>query len=197
MDRKWHSIGRPRRSRLALIIAVAFGGTALSATALITSSTDRQIVSAVEGTGFGQIGGKIIQATLTNLVLAGNNDAALDQAFDHGDEMFSVGFNAAEAAAPTSAGGRFTRMPRADLTAPAVGATHALARHGPERPSLYRLPPPGPGDDGGASAATTCTAIHSHRRANRMIQRNTPQVMGLGAHAAAGRRDDGGPADHS
>ncbi len=183
MDRNWHSLGRLRRSRLALVIAVAFGATALSATALITSSTDRQIVSAVEGTGFGQIGGKIVQATLTNLVLNGQEEEALDLAFDHGDEMFSVGFNAADGSgANVGRGSRFTRMPRADLNGAGQWGQHVPSRAtGPNARACTDCHGV-PVDDGAGAANSNVHRDPTHAgAANRTIQRNTPHVMGIGA----------------
>jgi hypothetical protein len=62
------------------------------------------------------IGAHVVRATLTNLVLSGQNAAARDQAFGIGDELFAAPFNAADGSgANVGVGSRFTRMPRADL----------------------------------------------------------------------------------
>ncbi|HXK19335.1 MAG TPA: di-heme oxidoredictase family protein [Polyangiaceae bacterium] len=174
-----------RRRSLALggLAAAVVCGAGISAYALVTSASDRALVSNVEGTAMAALGGHIVQATLTNMVLAGNNAGALALAFDHGDEMFAAKFNAADGSgANVGAGSRFTRMPRADLKGAGQWATHTPARAtGPNTVSCTNCHQQG-GDDGGGPASGNVHRDANHLgQLNRMVQRNTPHVFGLGA----------------
>jgi len=173
-----------RRRSLALggFAAAAVCGAGISAYALVTSASDRAIVSNVHGTAIGALGGHIVQATLTNLVLAGNNAGALTLAFGHGDDMFAAKFNAADGSgANVGVGSRFTRMPRADLKGAGQWATHTPARAtGPNTVSCTDCHQLG-GDDGAGPAAGNVHRDANHLgQLNRMVQRNTPAVFGLG-----------------
>jgi hypothetical protein len=109
--------------------------------------------------------------------------AAAALAFDHGDQMFAAKFNAADGSgANVGNGSRFTRMPRADLVGAGQWATHTPARAtGPNTVSCTDCHALG-GDDGAGAASTNVHRDGNHLGAlNRMVQRNTPHVFGLGA----------------
>ena len=175
------------RRRRALVLgglaaAVVCGGS-IGAYALVTSAADRTVVSNVQGTAIGALGGHIVQSTLTNLVLGGNNAAALSLAFGNGDAMFAAKFNAADGSgANVGANSRFTRMPRADLKGTGQWANHAPARAtGPNTVSCTDCHTLG-GDDGAGPASSNVHRDAEHLGLlNRMVQRNTPHVFGLGA----------------
>jgi hypothetical protein len=164
-----------------VVVGVCAGG--LSAWALVSSASERQIVSNVEGTAIAAIGGHIVQTTLTNLVLGGEAEEALDLAFERGDELFGAKFNAADGSgANVGANQRFTRMPRADLTGAGQWANHVPSRAtGPNAVSCtdcHQLP----ADDGAGPASANVHRDPNHTGIlNRVIQRNTPHVFGLGA----------------
>jgi hypothetical protein len=175
-----------RRRRSVVTIGATFAvvcGSGLSAYGLITSASDRTIVNNVEGTAISKLGGHIVQSTLTNLVLSGQNSAALDLAFGHGDDMFAAKFNAADGSgANVGPGSRFTRMPRADLKGAGQWANHSPARAtGPNTVACTDCHTLG-GDDGAGPASSNVHRDADHLGLlNRMVQRNTPHVFGLGA----------------
>jgi hypothetical protein len=162
---------------------VTFFGFGLSAWGLITSSTDLGTVSAVEGKVMSSIGGHIVQSTLTNLVQSGQNATAFATAFSHGDDLFAAHFNAADGSGgKVGAGGeRFTRMPRADRTGAGEWASHTPARAtGPNTQSCNGCHHLG-GDDGAGEAADNVHRDANHLgQLNKMVQRNTPHLFGLG-----------------
>jgi hypothetical protein len=163
--------------------ASAVCGSGLSAWALITSGSERQIVNQVEGTAVARLGGHIIQTTLTNFELSGQNAAALDLAFSHGDELFAAKFNAADGSgANVGANQRFTRMPRADLRGAGQWANHLPARStGPNTVACTDCHSLG-GDDGAGPASANVHRDAAHAGMfNKVIERNTPSVFGLGA----------------
>jgi mono/diheme cytochrome c family protein len=169
--------GQPRW-RVGVVLALMAFGSGVSAWALITSSGDIALVSATEGT----VGGHVVQSTLTNLVIGGQNAAAFTQAFDRGNQLFSAPFNAADGGgAKVGAGERFTRMPRADKTGAGEWATHTPARAtGPNAVNCSGCHNQG-GDDGGGEAADNVHRDANHTKAlNQMVTRNTPHLFGLG-----------------
>src|SRR6185503_11807092 len=117
------------RWRVGVILALAVFGSGVSAFALITSSGDRAIVNNTEGSTFGKIGGHMVQSSLTNQVIAGQNAAAFDAAFELGDQMFTAPFHAGDGSgANVGVGSRFTRMPRADLNGAGQWGQHVPSR---------------------------------------------------------------------
>jgi hypothetical protein len=125
----------------------------------------------------------IDQAELVNLVRAGRNAEAFTMAFEMGDELFEVGFNALDGVgANVGLGERFTRVPRADLRGFGEWANHVPKREtGPNAAtcnSCHNLP----FDDG---AGLTSSNVHRDPQhsadLSRMIQRNTPHVFAPGA----------------
>ncbi len=173
---------RRSRRQVGAILALAVFGSGVSAYAIITSSGDRTIVANVQGLTFSTFGGHIVQSTLTNEVIAGNDAAAFSQAFAAGDAMFSAKFNAADGGgANVGVGERYTRMPRADLTGAGQWATHTPARAtGPNATGCTGCHNLG-GDDGAGDSAANVHRDGNHTKAlNMMVQRNTPHVFGLG-----------------
>jgi cytochrome c peroxidase len=170
------------RWRVSVMVALAFFGSGVSAWALITGSGDRTIVSNVEGTAIGAIGGHVVQATLTNQVIAGQNATAFADAFEFGDELFASSLNAAEGGgANVGQGSRYTRMPRADLNGAGQWGQHVPARStGPNATNCVTCHNM-PADDGGGDSAGNVhrDALHTGKL-NQMITRNAPAVFGLG-----------------
>jgi cytochrome c peroxidase len=170
------------RWRLSVMVALGVFGSGVSAWALITASGDRTIVSNVEGTAIGAIGGHVVQATLTNQVIAGQNATAFANAFEFGDELFASSLNAAEGGgANVGQGSRYTRMPRADLNGAGQWGQHVPARStGPNATNCITCHNM-PSDDGGGDSAGNVhrDALHTGKL-NQMITRNAPAVFGLG-----------------
>jgi hypothetical protein len=170
------------RWRVSVMVALAVFGSGVSAWALITGSSDRTIVSNVEGTAIGAIGGHVVQSTLTNQVMAGQNAAAFASAFAFGNELFDASLNAAEGGgANVGQGSRYTRMPRADLNGAGQWGQHVPARStGPNATNCLTCHSLG-GDDGGGDSGGNVhrDAIHTGKL-NQMITRNAPAVFGLG-----------------
>jgi hypothetical protein len=175
---------RQPRWRVGLVLATAVFGSGMSAWAIITASGDLTIVNNVQGSTFSTFGGHIVQATLTNEVIAGNGSAAFAQAFAAGDAMFAAKFHAGDGGgANVGAGERYTRMPRADLTGSGQWATHTPARAtGPNATGCTGCHNLG-GDDGAGDSAANVHRDANHTKAlNQMVQRNTPHLFGLGGH---------------
>ncbi|MDB4982759.1 MAG: hypothetical protein JWM82_3511, partial [Myxococcales bacterium] len=181
MKAKGWAAHRPRW-QVGAIVALAFFGSGVSAWALITGSGDRTIVSNVEGTVIGAIGGHIVQSTLTNQVIGGQNAVAFASAFAFGDELFASSLNAADGGgANVGQGSRYTRMPRADLNAAGQWGQHVPARStGPNATNCIACHNQG-GDDGSGDAADNVHRDANHTgKLNQMVTRNTPAVFGLG-----------------
>ncbi|HEX2455221.1 MAG TPA: di-heme oxidoredictase family protein [Vicinamibacterales bacterium] len=128
------------------------------------------------------VGEHLDQAELMALVQSGQNNAAFDEAFEHGDELFETEFNALDGVgASVGDGGRFTRVPRADLSGAGQWASHTPSRAtGPNAVScnachlqLF--------DDGSGSAVGNVIRDPGHTgNLKKFIQRNTPHVFSLG-----------------
>ena len=173
---------RQPRKRVGAVLALFIFGSGVSAYAIITSSGDRTIVNNVHGSTFNAIGGHIVQSTLTNQVIAGQNAAAFTAAFNLGDGFFAARFHAGDGGgANVGVGERYTRMPRADLTGAGQWATHTPARAtGPNATGCTQCHNEG-GDDGSGDSAANVHRDANHTKAlNQMVQRNTPHLFGLG-----------------
>jgi hypothetical protein len=173
---------RRSRRQVGAVIALFVFGSGVSAYALITSAGDRTIVDNTEGDTFQALGGHIVQSTLTNEVIAGQNAQAFAQAFTLGDGMFAAKFHAADGGgANVGVGERYTRMPRADLTGAGQWATHTPARAtGPNATGCNKCHNQG-GDDGGGDSSANVHRDGNHtKQLNQMVQRNTPHLFGLG-----------------
>ncbi|HEY7161172.1 MAG TPA: hypothetical protein VH815_07925, partial [Acidobacteriota bacterium] len=155
---------------LACIIGLSAGAWAII--------TDLTIVDAVHDPAAEHLD----QNELKDLVAAGNDQQAFEEAFEHGDELFETQFNALDGVgANVGQGQRFTRIPRADLTGPGEWANHVPARAtGPNATacnSCHNLP----SDDGAGGAASNVHRDPQHSGVlSKMIQRNTPAMFGLG-----------------
>jgi hypothetical protein len=125
------------------------------------------------------VGEHLDQEELVELLRDGRNAEAFTEAFEHGDELFEMSFNAVDGAgADVGDGTRFTRVPRADL---AAWSSHEPSRAtGPNAAACtacHNLP----GDDGAGSIAANVHRDPTHSGTlSRFIQRNTPHVFALG-----------------
>src|SRR5262245_36467998 len=128
-------------------------------------------------------GDHLDQSDLLALVQQGQNGAAFDLAFEHGDELFETKFNALDGVgAHVGDGLRFTRRPRADQAGPGEWATHQPSRAtGPNATSCSSCHNQ-PGDDGAGGPESNAVRDPLHAANPRyMIQRNTPHLFGAGA----------------
>lgn len=110
-----------------------------------------------------------------------------EAAFDCGDELFEASFNAIDGVgANVGDGGRFTRVPRADLVGAGEWARHFPIRAtGPNAESCISChlgAALGGGGDGSGPAALNVVRDPLQSAApGRFIQRNTPHLFGPGA----------------
>ncbi len=158
------------------LIAMAF--LAIGVTASV-SAAELQDVRVVEKPAFAV---HADQADFTTLVGNGQKLRAFLEAFEHGDELFGTPFNALDGGgANVGQGQRYTRTPRADLSASDEWANHSPSRStGPNAASCAECHT-GPEDGGGpASANVTRDPGHTADVA-RFINRNSPHLFGLGA----------------
>lgn len=125
----------------------------------------------------------IDQDELKDLVAAGQHEAAFEEAFEVGDELFEVSFNALDGGgANVGQGQRFTRVPRADLNGPGQWASHFPERAtGPNAQSCNTCHNQ-PFDDGAGPSGGNVhrDPLHSGNL-GQFIQRNTPHVFAPGA----------------
>jgi hypothetical protein len=109
------------------------------------------------------------------------------EAFECGDELFEVVFNAVDGGgANVGDGGRFTRGPRADLHGPGEWANHLPTRAtGPNAASCVACHQGasigGGGDGSGPAAVNVIRDPTGSADPSRFIQRNTPHLFGMGA----------------
>ena len=123
------------------------------------------------------------QGDLLGLVQTDQKAEAFIEAFEHGDELFETEFNAiAGVGANVGDGSRFTRVPRADLTAAGHWATHTPKRAtGPNATSCAACHEQ-PFDDGSGAAVSNVHRDPQHSGSlKQFIQRNTPHVFAIGA----------------
>src|SRR5574341_1170580 len=170
------------RPSLLLLSALAFiaGGTGVWA---IVASADLPLVAALEGTS------DAIGSDQADLLAAADR---FDNAFDIGDEIFETTFNAADGVgANVGKGERFTRTPRADLTAAGQWATHQpLRATGPNASACNechrQIIDEGAvsqgvdleTDDGAGPASENVHRNPTRGGLNTFIQRNTPHLFG-------------------
>ena len=123
------------------------------------------------------------QAELVALVAAGRSDEAFTEAFELGDELFEVTFNILDGVgANVGQGQRFSRVPRADLTAAGEWANHFPERAtGPNGQACNQCHSV-PFDDGAGHANSNVhrDPLHSADMGS-FIQRNTPHLFAPGA----------------
>ena len=125
----------------------------------------------------------VSQTELRDLVAAGQNRQAFDEAFELGDELFATQFNALDGGgANVGNGQRFTRVPRADMNGPGQWRMHFPFRvTGPNAQGCFECHE-APFEDGAGTAA-----LNVHRDAFRtgdirqFVERNTPHVFAPGA----------------
>jgi hypothetical protein len=123
-------------------------------------------------------------ATLNNLSnqrVNGQASERFTEAFELGDELFSMKFNGADGGgANVGNGERYTRVPRADLTGAGQWATHTPSRAtGPNAASCDACHDDGGVDGAGVAAKNVHRDPNHTGRLNGMIQRNTPHLLGL------------------
>jgi hypothetical protein len=116
-------------------------------------------------------------------VKAGDAEGAFEEAFEHGDTLFSLVFNAVDGSgANVGNGQRFTRLPRADLAGTGQWANHTPSRAtGPNAQACVQCHN-SPVEDGAGTVANLVIRDPQHAgRLNAMVTRDTPHVFGLGA----------------
>ncbi len=171
-------LGLRRFSRPSLWVLIvtlfALGGAGVYA--IVTDLTDVRNVHTAAAV-------HVDQQELLDLVLAGQDDEAFDEAFELGDELFATLFNAIDGVgANVGRGQRFTRLPRSDLKGAGEWFQHTPARvTGPNSNACnschFR-----PFEDGAGDASANV-----HRDPFRtgligqFVQRNTPHVFAPGA----------------
>jgi hypothetical protein len=119
---------------------------------------------------------------LHDLVAAGEDEEAFEEAFEHGDELFETQFNALDGVgANVGQGQRFTRIPRADLNGSGEWANHVPARAtGPNATSCNSCHNLSTDDGGGGASANVHRDPQHSGVLSKMIQRNTPSMFGIG-----------------
>jgi di-heme oxidoreductase (putative peroxidase) len=169
----------PNTTRLSAYLVIAGAALVLSAVAMRAMIYDMGMVRTLHEPNAEHTS----QLDLLNLVKGGQNDEAVEAAFEAGDEFFETEFNALDGVgANVGDGSRFTHVPRADLTGPGQWAQHQPPRAtGPNAIScnachiqLF--------DDGGGSVVANVHRDPLHTgNVKQFIQRNTPHVFALGA----------------
>jgi cytochrome c peroxidase len=109
--------------------------------------------------------------------------ARFEVAFDCGDELFEVRFNALDGVgARVGDGQRFTRVPRADKKRDGEWARHVPQRATGPNAEACNTCHNDPIDDGSGPAAANVIRDPEHSgRVDRFVNRNTPHVFGIGA----------------
>jgi cytochrome c peroxidase len=159
----------------AIVLVACIIGLSAGAWAIITDLT---IVDAVHDPQAEHVD----QEELYDLVAAGEDEQAFEEAFEHGDELFETEFNALDGVgANVGQGQRFTRVPRADLNGTGEWANHVPARAtGPNATSCNSCHN-APFDDGGGGVPSNVHRDPLHSGVlSKFIQRNTPHAFGLG-----------------
>jgi len=172
------SLGRSRRMSIRLGVAAAvLVGSGVGAWAIVTE------VSLVEKLQ----GGVIEHADQAALHAMRNRDAYQD-AFTHGDAIFSDLFNAVDGAgANVGNGARFTRFPRPDLVGQDAEGRLMWASHipkritGPDTNSCNSCHSLGGGDGAGDTGSNVIRDPGRTGNPALWISRNAPHVFGLGA----------------
>jgi hypothetical protein len=170
----WRRFARPSFWGMVVLAALLMGGAGVYA--IVTDLTEVKKVHTAAAV-------HVDQQELLDLVLAGHDEEAFEEAFELGDELFATLFNAIDGVgANVGRGQRFTRVPRADLKGTGEWFRHTPARvTGPNSNACnschFR-----PFEDGAGDAAANV-----HRDAFRtgivsqFVQRNTPHVFATGA----------------
>lgn len=181
--RFWRRLASPgRRAATAGVAGAVALGLGLSAWAVIVDRNDLATVRAVEGTALSELGGHMSQFQLSRLVAAGRGQEAFVDAFEHGDELFALSFNAGDGGGANVGGGlRYTRMPRADLTGAGQWATHQPNRAtGPNASACTGCHIQAAEDGSGEPAANVHRDEKHTGQAGQMVTRNTPHLFGMG-----------------
>jgi hypothetical protein len=109
--------------------------------------------------------------------------AAFTEAFEHGDELFEMPFNAIDGGgANVGRGQRYTRVPRADLRGPTDWWSHRPIRvTGPNAAGCFECHELPFDDGGGAASANVHRDPFRTGLLGQFIERNTPHVFAPGA----------------
>ena len=170
----WRRFARPSFWGMVVLATVLMGGAGVYA--IVTDLTDVKNVHTAAAV-------HVDQQELLDLVLAGHDEEAFEEAFELGDELFATLFNAIDGVgANVGRGQRFTRVPRADLKGTGEWFRHTPARvTGPNSNACnschFR-----PFEDGAGDASANV-----HRDpfrtglVSQFVQRNTPHVFATGA----------------
>lgn len=125
----------------------------------------------------------VSQKELRDLVADGQAHKAFELAFELGDELFEVSFNALDGVgANVGQGQRFTRVPRADLDGPGEWANHFPTRAtGPNAQACNDCHNRPFNDGAGAAASNNIRdPLHEGKLAS-FINRQPPHLMAIGA----------------
>jgi hypothetical protein len=168
-----------RRTRLALracLAAVVLASSGIASRAIIIDLTlvrAHHAARAEHGD----------QAALLALVQSGEIEEAFELAFDTGDELFEVDFNAIDGVgANVGRGLRFSRVPRADLGGDGEWKHHIPPRTTGPNASACNQCHSLPADDGAGTAASNVHRDPTHGGGmDAIIVRNTPSLFGSGA----------------
>ena len=129
------------------------------------------------------VGEHLDQAELMALVQSGQNDAAFDEAFEHGDELFETEFNALDGVGANVGDGERSRACPRGSTGPAVGHVTAVRATGPNArvaamPVTSSCSTTAPGSDGrqraSAIRSTSATCSSSSSATRRTSSRPGP-----------------------
>lgn len=163
--------GRVSRPLVLFSVGIVFW-TAVVAWAIVTNLTEVALVHSPVAVPVNQFE-----------LIALPPDAAFDEAFERGDELFATQFNALDGGgANVGRGQRFTRVPRADLKGSTEWFSHTPFRvTGPNAQGCFECHDQ-PFEDGSGTAAQNV-----HRDPFRtglvgnFVQRNTPHLFAAGA----------------
>src|SRR5262249_40537674 len=115
----------PRLPARPIVIIAVVAGLLAGAVTLRAIITDMALLESMHAA----VGEHLDQQDLLALTSSGQTAAAFEEAFEHGDELFEPEFNALDGVgANVGDGGRFTRVPRADLTGAGQWGSHTPSR---------------------------------------------------------------------
>jgi len=172
---------KPTRNRLQSLHAVAIALLLAASQAALGHDTGPD--GAVVGEVHAPRAEHLDQQELYDLVRAGQEEDAFEEAFEHGDELFETRFNVLDGVgANVGQGQRFTRVPRADLNGPGEWAQHFPARATGPNAQACNSCHAEPSDDGAGSTESNVHRDPGHTGLmDQFIQRNTPHLFAPGA----------------
>ena len=179
----WRRFARPSFWGLVVLATVLMGGAGVYA--IVTDLTDVKNVHTAAAV-------HVDQQELLDLVLAGHDDEAFEEAFELGDELFATLFNAIDGVgANVGRGQRFTRVPRADLKGTGEWFRHTPVRvTRPQLERLQQLSLPSLRGRGGRRLGERPPRPVPHRDRVAVRAAQHPPRLRDGRHPAPGRGDD-------